>query len=69
MECNSIFSNDLDEYITNDGDGKEKKKRNRRQRMIKNRKQKTIRRRVSYNGITLGFQPKDAGSIPVTRSS
>ena len=24
--------------------------------------------RVSYNGITLGFQPNDAGSIPVTRS-
>ena len=24
---------------------------------------------MSYNGITLGFQPKDAGSIPVTRSS
>ncbi len=32
--------------------------------MIKNRKQKTIQRRVSYNGITLGFQLKDAGSNP-----
>ena len=25
--------------------------------------------RVSYKGITLGFQPNDAGSIPVTRSN
>ena len=25
--------------------------------------------RVSYNGITLGFQPNDTGSIPVTRSN
>ena len=25
-------------------------------------------RRVLYNGITSGFQPDDAGSIPVTRS-
>ena len=24
--------------------------------------------RVSYNGITLGFQPNDGGSIPLTRS-
>ena len=27
MEGDSIFSNDLDKYITNDGNGKEKKKR------------------------------------------
>ena len=26
-------------------------------------------RRVSYNGITLGFQPNNAGSIPITRSN
>ena len=25
--------------------------------------------RVSYKGITLGFQPNDTGSIPVTRSN
>lgn len=25
--------------------------------------------RVSYNGIILGFQPKDTGSTPVTRSN
>ena len=29
----------------------------------------TSSRRVSYNGITSGFQPDDAGSIPVTRST
>ena len=28
----------------------------------------TPTQRVSYNGITLGFQPKDRGSTPLTRS-
>ena len=30
---------------------------------------RSLNMRVSYNGITLGFQPNDTGSIPVTRSN